>query len=315
MATRFAPVCRFAGKSILLLAKLKPRTVSWTDVVRTLTALEAASSMDAEGRPWARVVAKETGHSLNQLRKMQRSLKAVEELSERNEFDVDKLLKTIPFSHVEILARIAKADEKRGLELIRSCLTANRLLTYRELLEQFHEVRDNAPQLSSVAAGQRAARKFESLCLDLLSEKSTAILPAKYGDQKPKVIRWSGGLRYASPDLVIAFRDANHALVVDGVDCYSIYGDVAQDETAKRMARIATESTFFRNFWILMPPWSPVWLVRVMCEELKLQNVGIIVIDPETKKKVHEELAPKGVPVPDRQSDAARDMKRLLRNV
>jgi hypothetical protein len=270
--------------------------------------------MDGEGRPWARVVAKETGHSLNQLRKMQRALKAMEQLALKSPFDIDKLLASVPLSHVEILTRIAKADEKRGLELISSCLTAKRLPTYRELLEHFYEVRDNAPQISSVAAGQRAARKFEALCFDRLAETNATILPAFFGE-RVKVVRWSGGFWYASPDLVIAFRDVNHTLVVDGVDCYSIYGDVAQDETAKRMTRVATESTFFRNFWILMPPWSPVWLVRSMCEELKLQNVGIVVIDPETKKKEHVELVPNGDPVPDRQSDAARDMKRLLRNV
>lgn len=299
-----------------LLVKIKPRTVSWTDVVRVLTALEATSSMDAEGRPWARVVATASGYGLNQLRKMQRSLKAIEQLSKRNEFDVDKLLRSVPFSHVEVLARIAKADEQRGLKLIRDCMTANRLLTYRELLEQFYEVRDNAPQLSSVAAGQRAARKFEAFCFDLLSQTNATILPG-FSGRRVKVVRWSGGLRYASPDLVIAFRDEKHELIVDAVDCYSIYGDVGQDETAKRMARVAVESTFFRNFWILMPPWSPAWLVRSMCEELRLQNVGIIVVDPETKGiDKHQAWAPSGkAPVPDRQSTAATTMKRLFRNV
>jgi hypothetical protein len=136
-------------------------------------------------------------------------------------------LQSVPFSHAEVLARIIKADEKRGIELIRTCITANRLPTYRELLEQFNEVRDNAPQISSVAAGQRAARRFETLCFDLLSKTNATILPG-FSGEKVKVVRWSGGFRFASPDLLIAFRDEHHALVVDAVDCFSIYGDVGQ---------------------------------------------------------------------------------------
>lgn len=299
-----------------ILKAIKQSTVTWVDVVRALTGLEAASIMDERGRPWARVVAEETGHGLNQLRKMQRTMKIIERLAHDHPFDLDKLLRSLPFSQVEILARISKADQNKGLELIRQCLTANRVPTYRELQERFYEIRDSAPQVSSIAAGQRAARQFESFCLELLTQTNAAILPEFSGAEKVKVVRWSGGLRYASPDLVIAFRDSNNELVVDAVDCYSIYGDVAQDETAKRMTRVATESTFFRNFWILMPPWSPIWLVRTMCEDLELQNIGIVEVDPETKKLGEKpELAPKGPPIPNRQSKAERDLKRLLRHV
>lgn len=299
-----------------ILKSIKQSTVTWVDVVRALTVLEAASIMDERGRPWARVVAEDTGHGLNQLRKMQRTIKTIERLAHDHPFDLDKLLRSLPFSQVEILARISKADEDKGLELIRQCLTATRVPTYRELQERFYEIRDSAPQVSSIAAGQRAARQFENFCFELLTRTNAAILPTFSGAEKVKVVRWSGGLRYASPDLVIAFRDSNNELVVDAVDCYSIYGDVAQDETAKRMTRVATESTFFRNFWILMPPWSPIWLVRTMCEELELKNIGIVEVDPETKEfDKKPALAPEGPPIPNRQSKAERDLKRLLRNV
>ena len=297
-----------------ILEDIKQSTVTWVDIVRALTKLEAGSIMDEHGRPWARVIAEATGHGLNQLRKMQRTVRTVEQLAHDHPFDLDRLLQSFPFSQVEILARIAKADQNRGLELIRECLSANRVPTYRELQDRFYEIRDNAPQVSSIAAGQRAARQFENLCFDLLVEKKATILPGFSGNEGIKVIRWSGGLRFASPDLVIVFRDANHTLTVDAVDCYSIYGDVAQDETAKRLTRVATESTFFRRFWILMPPWSPVSLVRSMCDELDLPNVGVTVIDPATKE-TFDERTPKGGPIPDRQSKAEQTLKRLLRNV
>lgn len=302
-----------------LLADINQRPVTWVDVVRTLGALEARSTTDEHGRAWARVVAEQSGNSLNQLRKMQRTLRNVEQLAKRHSFDLEKLLQSVPFSQVEILARIAKADEQAATDLIRTCLTANRLPTYRELLERFYEVRDAAPQVSSIAAGQRAARKFEGICFDLLRETQATILPG-FSGEPVKVLRWSGGLRFASPDLIIARRDASNALLVDAVDCYAIYGDVGQDETAKRMVRVATESTFFRNFWILMPNWSPAWLVASMSDELKLGNVGVISIDPETKKEQRLRVPPpwskpEGKPVPDRQDNAAADLKRILRHV
>jgi hypothetical protein len=302
-----------------LLAKIKQRPVTWIDVVRTLGDLESRSTTDEHGRAWARVVAERTGNSLNQLRKMQRTVRTVEQLAKRNSFDLEKLLQSVPFSQVEILARIAKADEQAALDLIRACLTANRLPTYRELLDRFYEIRDAAPQVSSIAAGQRAARKFEGLCFDLLSQTKATILPG-FSGEPVKVLRWSGGLRFASPDLIIARRDESNALLVDAVDCYAIYGDVGQDETAKRMVRVATESTFFRNFWILMPTWSPGWLVATMRDELELGNVGVISIDPETRKEERIRVpappsTPQGRPIPDRQVKAAADLKRLLRNV
>jgi len=301
-----------------LLADIKQRSVTWIDVVRTLGKLESRSTTDDHGRPWARVVAEQSGNSLNQLRKMQRTVRTVEHLANRNSFDLEKLLQSVPFSQVEILARIAKADEEVAIHLIRTCLTANRLPTYRELLERFYEIRDAAPQVSSIAAGQRTARKFEGICFDLLSQTKATILPG-FSGESVKVLRWSGGLRFASPDLIIARRDDTNALVVDAVDCYAIYGDVGQDETAKRMVRVATESTFFRNFWILMPTWSPAWLVASMSNELELRNVGVVTIDPETKEKEWVRVpppssAPEGKPVPDRQDKAAADLKRLLRN-
>jgi hypothetical protein len=303
-----------APGALSILEDIRQSTVTWVDIVRALTKLEAGSIADEHGRPWARVVAEATGHGLNQLRKMQRTVRTVERLAHDHPFDLDKLLKSLPFSQVEILSRITKADQNRGLELIRECLSANRVPTYRELQDRFYEIRDNAPLVSSIAAGQRAAREFENLCFALLVDKKATILPGFSGNEGIKVIRWSGGLRFASPDLVIAFRDADQALTVDGVDCYSIYGDVAQDETAKRMTRVATESTFFRQFWILMPPWSPAGLVSSMCDELDLPNVGVIVINPDSRE-TFEARKPKGTPKPDRQNSASQTLKRLLRNV
>ena len=98
----------------------------------------------------------------------------------------------MPFSHVEVLARIAKADEERGVQLINTCLTAPRVPRYRELLGQFHDVRENAPQVSSVAAGQRAARQFETLCYEFLVRTSASKLPYFSGEEGAKIVRWSG---------------------------------------------------------------------------------------------------------------------------
>jgi hypothetical protein len=51
-----------------------------------------------------------------------------------------------------------------------------------------------------------------------------------------------------------------------------------------------------------------------MRDELELKNVGIAVVDLETKRP-DSMWAPNGKPVPDRRGKAESDMNRLLRNV
>jgi hypothetical protein len=299
----------------IILSRIARDDVHWTVIVEVLSDLEAMGSLDAEGRPWARVVAQQTQQSLNQLRKMQRTLSILRELAVgHNNINVTHVIETVPFSHAEVLARIVKADEKRGCDLIKKYLTATRTPTYRELLKQFHDIRDSTPHTSSVAAGQRAARMFENTCFEMLMSSSASILPTDFGDRGAKPIRWSGGLQYASPDLILGFRTENGELIADGVDCISAYGEISQDETAKRMARTATESTFFRFFWLLIAPWSPFSLIHSMRDELELANVGLIMIDPENKT-VERKVAPGGRPEPDRRLKAAPSLRWLLRKV
>lgn len=130
-------------------------------------------------------------------------------------------------------------------------------------------------------------------------QTKAAILPGFGQSKKIQIIKWPGAFRYASPDIIIGTRNANGNLEVDAVDCYPIYGDISQDETARRVVHVAAESTFFRRFWILLPTWSVGWLVASMCEDLKLANVGVV--DVDLKMHVAQKvLEPTDHPTPDR---------------
>ncbi len=286
-------------KALKVLGGAKSRNAPWPEVAQAVTELESSAVLDEHGRAWARVAAERTGYSLNQLRQMQRTLQTLEKLQRDKTFDLQRVLNSFPFSHVEILARIAKASEADAVETINSYFQANRLPTYRELRERFYSLREQSTQISAIAAGQKAAREFERGCFDLLSETKAAILPGFGQSKKIQIIKWPGAFRYASPDIIIGIRNAEGNLEIDAVDCYPIYGDISQDETARRVVHVATESTFFRRFWILLPTWSVGWLVASMCEDLKLTNIGVVDVDLRTHaaRKVRK---PTDHPTPDR---------------
>ena len=237
---------------------------------------------------------------MNQLRQMQRTLETLKTLrsSDKN-FNLQRVLDAFPFSHVEILARIAKTNPDVAIDAMSGYFSANRPPSYRELRERFYEVRSQATQASPIAAGQQTSRAFETLCFNLLKQENAQILYGAEQAPRRRIIKWPSGFRYASPDIIIGIRDEDGRLQIDAVDCYAIYGDISQDETARRVSRVATESTFFRNFWIMLPTWSVRSLVESMCRELKLDNVGIVDVDPQTREAFRA-VEPSGPPVPDR---------------
>ena len=165
--------------------------------------------------------------------------------------------------------------------------------------ERYYGLRSHVKQPSPIAVGPQASRAFEVICFDLLVKCDAKIL---YGVERGvwrKVMRWPAGFRYASPDIIIGTRGQNGKLPIDAVDRYT-YGDVSQDETARRVLRVATESTFFRNFWLMVPTWSVGWLLASICRDLGLTSD--IDVDPQTRK-TPVVVAPIGAaPVPDRRA-------------
>ena len=290
-------------RSLDILRDAKKRNVPWLDMVQALRTLEAAAVHDRQGRAWVKVAAELSAYSVNQLRQMQRTLETLEQLKSRNgNLNLQPVLNVLPLSHVEMLARIAKVDERAAIDAIGSYFGDGRPPTYRQLRERYYELRSHVKQPSPIAVGQQASRAFEAICSDLLGKCDARILYGVERGVRRKVMRWPAGFRYASPDIVIGTRGQSGKLQIDAVDCYAIYGDVSQDETARRVSRVATECTFFRNFWIMLPTWSVGWLVASMCQDLRLMNVGIVDVDPQTRK-TSVVVAPSGAaPVPDRRA-------------
>lgn len=285
----------------------RAQKISWDKLVQALGEVEALSPTDEKGRSWARVAAQLSGYSVNQLRQMQRTWLVLDELHSRTkDLPLASTLLAFPFSHLEIIARIAKFDSDAALEHLRSAKKSNRLPSYRSLRELFYELRDKAPQEASpIAAGLKTARQFETLCLDLLKTNKIAKLYPSDEFLECRVSRWPGAFRYASPDLLIEARPANSSVQIDAADCFTLYGDISQDEAIRRIGRIAFEASFFAVFWMMLPNWSPVGLFVRECEKLELRNVGVVQIDPERRTL-------KVIRPPDQKS-AKHDRAELLR--
>lgn len=281
----------------------RARDIHWEKLVRALDQLEATSPTDLHGRSWAKVAAQLSGYSINQIRQMQRTLATLETFHSRSKQpSLTSTLHAFPYSHLEMLARIAKLDPDIVRNYLRLDAIANRQPTYRELRDRYYELREKVPHQSSpIATGMKATRQFESLCLDLLISNNAEPLYRSLASStwERRITRWTGTFRYASPALLIESHRDNQDRQIDAADCFTVYGDIAQDETIRRLQRIAFEASFFTNFWIMLPTWSPGHLFESECKTLELQNVGIAHVDPE-KRLIARVMLPIGSPQPDR---------------
>jgi hypothetical protein len=271
---RFANLVNKIDK-LTVIDDAKKRGLGWPEVARALNDAEQHHVLDPCGRPIARAAAKRTGYSLNQLRQMQRTLRALQALPNVPPEHLQRAFRW-PFSHAEMLSRIAKLDPLTAATTIRDLAGAGTLPRFRALRDQYYALRESASRASPILAGQMAARKFTAMCLDLLKRTNAAILPDYQGEQRIQIIKWPGIFRYASPTLAIGHRNSSGKLEIDGADCYAIYGDRTNEETAKRAVRIATECTFFRRFWVFVPALSAGGQLASACQELSLNNVGIV---------------------------------------
>jgi hypothetical protein len=282
----------------------------WPDVARALTNAEQDNVLDRAGRTVVRAAAQRSGYSLNQLRQMQRTRRVLQELPHITAADLQTIF-AWPFSHAEMLSRIAKLDQDVAVNTIRQLMNEAKLPSFRVLRDQYYSLRVSVSHVSPILAGQMAARKFASTCFDLLTRTKATILPGYQGDERIQIIKWPGAFQYASPTFAIGRRNRNGDLEIDAVDCYAIYSDVTDEETAKRAVQVATECTFFRKFWIFLPARSVAGQFGSATRELKLRNVGIIV--PQKGDDVHVEESATDVPVPNRQSMLTKSVARYFK--
>ena len=284
----------------------------WPDIAHALTNAEQDNVLDRSGRTVVRAAAERSGYSLNQLRQMQRTRKILEGLPHINAADLQQIF-SWPFSHAEMLSRIAKLDQDVAVNTTRQLMNEAKLPSFRGLRDQYYSLRVSVSRVSPILAGQMAARKFASTCFDLLTRTKATKLPGYQGDERIQIIKWPGSFQYASPTFAIGRRNRNGDLEIDAVDCYAIYSDVTDEETAKRAVQVATECTFFRKFWIFLPARSVAGQFGSATRELKLRNVGIIV--PQKGDDVHVEESATDVPVPNRQSMLTKSVARYFKKI
>jgi hypothetical protein len=283
----------------------------WPDIAHALTNAEQDNVLDRSGRTVVRAAAERSGYSLNQLRQMQRTRRILEGLPHINAADLQRIF-SWPFSHAEMLSRIAKLDQDVAVNTTRQLMNEAKLPSFRGLRDQYYSLRVSVSRVSPILAGQMAARKFASTCFDLLTRTKATILPVYQAGEKIQIIKWPGAFQYASPTFAIGRRNPNGDLEIDAVDCYAITNKLTDKEAAERAVQVATECTFFRYFWIFVPNRLVAGQFGSETRELELGNVGIIV--PEKGDDVHVKFAA-GVSVPDRQSKLTSSVARYFKKI
>jgi hypothetical protein len=282
-----------------VLDRARDTNASWIDVADALLALEAAASRAPDGRTWVSVAAQLSRFSENQLRRFTRTFSFVQE----GEVDRPTLLERLrpfPFSQVEVLGKIWQLDRERALDLIDQAKDANSF-TYLELLERYQDIRSERPgQISPIAAGKHAAQQFINACRSVLQDTKLLTAGALFPENRRTILRFVVPFEYARPHFVI--RDSSLEVpTADAIDCFLISERTPYEALIKKISQIAFESTFFKNFWCLIPPSELKKDFIAACDELELANVGLLIVDaPRKSCSILRNPGCAAVPLPDR---------------
>jgi hypothetical protein len=279
-----------------LLARAKERKVQWIEIADALNTLEATSGRAPDGRTWTSFASQASGISENQLRRFTRTRAFMDEAEAQRGGSAQRL-RLLPFAHVEALSKIGKLDPSRAIELIHHPPDH---VTYLDLLKEYQHIRsEDRARASPVAAGKHAAQEFIRACGRLINS-TTTLLPERATSGRSRILyRPIVGFDYTNPDYVI--RDASEPADSDleAVDCYLLSGNTRSDTLTKKIVQVAFESTFFTRFWCLIPPSDLAERIILACTDLRLLNVGLVIVDI-AKQSLSIIRNPKSGPVPDR---------------
>jgi hypothetical protein len=254
-----------------------PRQVPWRQVAEALLALEASSNRAPDGKTWIAYAAETSKLTDNQLRRFTRALDFLREV-EAKDPRAGEGLRALPFSHVEVLGKIWQLDQAKSLELIDSAGAIR--YTYLDLLGKYRDLRSKgAGHASPIAAGKHAAKQFIDACRHILFETKELTAGNRYPRNQRTILRPIVGLGYTNPDYVIRDLSIPSAPQLDAIDCYSISGASQSDALRRKIPQVAFESTFFTHFWCLMPPSALAGNFMSACNNLRLDNVGLVLID------------------------------------
>ena len=278
-----------------LLSQAKDQRLHWMDVADAFRALETGALRAPDGTTWLTVASETSQLSANQLRRMARARAFVIEV-ESQHIGSEKRLRAIPFSHVEVLAKLWALDRTSAQKLIDQAHPKR--FTYLGLLEEYKLRRSEASgRASPMAAGKHAAQEFIRTCGDLLLEKP--VLTGVQGQRT--ILRPIIGFRYTNPDFVIRDVSQPSNPILEAIDCYFVSSKAQQDTLRRKMAQIAFEATFFMRFWCLIPSTELRGAFLGASEELGLSNVGLVIVDAAHRTlTIDRRPDSSAVPIPDR---------------
>ncbi len=265
------------------------------EIASAVLDLEKTGPVDEDGRPWIQRAEKDSGYKANQLRRMTRASEFLNDLI-RSEPKVAETLLAKPFSHIEVISRIWRVDENEAREVIAGRLPndtmsgarrarTKRRITYRDLHEVYERISASGRRIAPIIVGKKAAKDFRDRALALFTRES----PRLFNESALvdfQIMRPIVPFRYANPDYYIVWRKNDKVTRIEAIDCYALYDGSHTEVAQRKMIAVATESTFFSRFWIVVPHGESASVIFSECEALELANVGLVFVVDGTLKWV-----------------------------
>jgi hypothetical protein len=240
--------------------------VSWPAIVSALIALERASPVDGQGRPWITVASAVSGYTANQIRLAQRTYATLEKLLARGEANGAEIMGDHSFSNLEVIARISGIDPVAATGFLKASDC-----TYAELVKAYRAIKAKSPErVSARGIGQLSAAVFLKQCGSALAKHNLFFDPLG----RMRVLEWPKGFAYATPSFV-GVSTTGSGVEYEAFSCCNIPCK-NKHVLSLYLVRIATESTFFCKLTILAPPWTPISEISDGCDVLGLDNVDIV---------------------------------------
>lgn len=293
-------------QALHILDRAKEARVSWVDVADAVITLEAKSRRAPDGRTWVSVAAQASHIAEAQLRRFARTRSLLQQAETERPGLVDRI-RPFPFSHIEVLGKIWQLDQHKALDLIDRQKDASSF-TYLELLKKYQDIRsEGRGPVSPIAAGKQAAQQFINASLNIL-QRTQRLTSGPSG--RRTILRLVIPFEYAKPDFVIRDTSIPDVPSMEAIDCFFISDRTQYETILRKVSQIAFESTFFTRFWCLVPRHDLVEQFKFACDELRLDNVGVLLA---TKECPIDRTPSAAIPVPDRRASflASQASKRL----
>jgi len=194
-----------------------------------------------------------------------------------------------PYTHLELLARIAESDFERAASLI---FSPGNVQSVRDLRKVLDEVRaQSTDDTSALVEGQQTRSHALAIVADqmprLVAPRSVGVI---------RFQKWSGTTASVSPSLV-AIR-----LRPDGrPEAVGVFVSVkpSVDALHRAIARVGWDSTFFDVYWLAVP--TPVASeAGALVRQYRLDNVGLVTFDAASSLLTLAFAPTEGAPAPDR---------------